>query len=341
VNVPMYLVIRRTNTAFTLCTEFLILSKLPVHNAIYIAVSIICGGAILAGWKDLMSANDEFWGYALVLFHNVCTCSHTVSLNFVKRKLPAIDPFYFLLIIQLLTWPFLLGYAVFELLRDNGKLPFDSFDAVTDFAHYIFVLPATFDVIGFVDGMYAFADAPVDSTFAFVAGLQAFGLAKFDAIALYMTSTVYSVLSYDLGWLYIMFGHSTAEYLDMIYALSIYDPAVQVFLLIALTVLTGATNVIANPMTSIKHSALSQSVAGNTKDIVQTAIGGYFFSDYVFTYLNFSGIMLSFVGCGLYVYVKYLENSGRSSVLDKLGKQGAEKVGRKMKSVGKKVMNYF
>lgn len=293
VNVPMYLVIRRTNTMFTLVMEFIMLRKLPTHNGVYLGVFLICVGAIIAGWRDIASATSQVSGYLLVLVHNCCTCTHTVSLNFVKRKLPDIDPFYFLLIIQLLTWPFLMGHASYEVLRANDMVPSSS--EVTSYLHDVFVSPAFFDPFSLS------LMSPVN----FVAGIA-------DSV------TTKVLLAFT----------SASAYVEASDPVAYSQENWEVLVLIAVTVLSGGFNVIANPMCSIKHSALSQSVAGNTKDIIQTAIGGYFFSDYVFTYMNFSGIILSFMGCGTYVYVRYLEASGAPSVLDSLNTAGA-----KMKSV--------
>jgi len=292
VNVPMYLVIRRTNTMFTLVTEFLMLRKLPSHNGVYLAVLLICVGAIIAGWRDIASATSQVSGYLLVLFHNCCTCTHTVSLNFVKRKLPEIDPFYFLLIIQLLTWPFLMGHASYEVLRSNDMVP--SSDEVTTYLHDVFVAPAFFDPFSLS------LMSPVNFAVGLADGVTSKVLAAFTSTAAYLEASD-----------------------PVAYATENWD----VLSLIAVTVLAGGFNVIANPMCSIKHSALSQSVSGNTKDIIQTAIGGYFFSDYVFTYMNFSGIVVSFLGCGTYVYVRYLEASGTPSVLDSLNTAGAKMTG--------------
>ena len=73
---------------------------------------------------------------------------------------------------------------------------------------------------------------------------------------------------------------------------------------ISLVIVTGGMNVICSFMSSVKHSPLTTTVAGNTKDLVQTLVGGYFFKDYKFDPMNGVGILLSFIGCAGYVRAK-------------------------------------
>lgn len=78
VNVPLFLAIRRTTTAFTLLSDFIILGRLaslPVHAA----VTLIVGGAVAASWQSLRT---DALGLAFTLGNNVCT---SVSMSLTKR----------------------------------------------------------------------------------------------------------------------------------------------------------------------------------------------------------------------------------------------------------------
>lgn len=162
-------------------------------------------------------------------------------------------------------------------------------------AHYVFIAPAL------VDFTAMSWDTPGDIMYYIGDFVSAKTLAFFDSVE--------KLVLYTIAVLYSLDPFQGAEWLSENY---------EVWALIFITIILGGTNVIANPMCSIKHSALSQSVAGNTKDIIQTAIGGYFFSDYVFSWINFSGICISFAGCGTYVYTNYVQQSGVESYLNML-----------------------
>lgn len=75
------------------------------------------------------------------------------------------------------------------------------------------------------------------------------------------------------------------------------------FLLLAVT-LMGGLNSITQTLSVTRHSPLTTSIAGNTKDLLQTLVGGYAFDDYLYDPLNAVGICFSFVGCALYAYAK-------------------------------------
>jgi drug/metabolite transporter (DMT)-like permease len=85
------------------------------------------------------------------------------------------------------------------------------------------------------------------------------------------------------------------------------DPSLLLFyFVLLLAVFAGGMNQISQFMSSVKHSPLTTTIAGNTKDVVQTLIGGYFFRDYNFHILNGIGIFLSFLGCAGYVREKMM-----------------------------------
>lgn len=73
--------------------------------------------------------------------------------------------------------------------------------------------------------------------------------------------------------------------------------------LLGVTVI-GGLNSITQTLSVTKHSPLTTSIAGNTKDLLQTLIGGFAFDDYVYDPINAVGICFSFVGCALYAYAK-------------------------------------
>jgi len=75
------------------------------------------------------------------------------------------------------------------------------------------------------------------------------------------------------------------------------------FLLLAVT-LMGGLNSITQTLSVTRRSPLTTSIAGNTKDLLQTLVGGYAFDDYLYDPLNAVGICFSFVGCALYAYAK-------------------------------------
>ena len=72
----MFLVVRRTATFFVLLMEFFLLGKRPSRPAT-IAVSLICTGAVIAGWETL---DDNIVGYLFVILNNILTA---LSLNLV------------------------------------------------------------------------------------------------------------------------------------------------------------------------------------------------------------------------------------------------------------------
>lgn len=77
-NVPMFLCIRRTTTAFTLLGEYLILGRVASRQ-IQVSVAVIVLGTIVAGWETL---SDEYLGYIFTLGNNILTA---VYLNLSRR----------------------------------------------------------------------------------------------------------------------------------------------------------------------------------------------------------------------------------------------------------------
>jgi solute carrier family 35 len=78
VNIPLFLAVRRTTTAFTLLAEYLILGKrqsLPVVGS----VMLILLGALVAGWESLGS---DWLGLAYTMANNVLTA---VAMSTTKR----------------------------------------------------------------------------------------------------------------------------------------------------------------------------------------------------------------------------------------------------------------
>eukprot|EP00746_Dinoflagellata_sp_MGD_P162530 gnl/MRDRNA2_/MRDRNA2_90130_c0_seq1.p1 gnl/MRDRNA2_/MRDRNA2_90130_c0~~gnl/MRDRNA2_/MRDRNA2_90130_c0_seq1.p1 ORF type:complete len:300 (-),score=39.29 gnl/MRDRNA2_/MRDRNA2_90130_c0_seq1:99-998(-) len=80
-------------------------------------------------------------------------------------------------------------------------------------------------------------------------------------------------------------------------------PANGWLLLLAVTVI-GGLNSITQTLSVTRHSPLTTSIAGNTKDLLQTLVGGYAFDDYLYDPVNAVGICFSFIGCALYAYAK-------------------------------------
>lgn len=76
------------------------------------------------------------------------------------------------------------------------------------------------------------------------------------------------------------------------------------WLLLLVVMVVGGLNSITQTLSVTRHSPLTTSIAGNTKDLLQTLIGGFAFADYVYDPINAVGICFSFVGCGLYAYAK-------------------------------------
>ena len=78
VNIPLFLCIRRTTTAFTLLTEYLILGRRQ-SVAVMLAVGLIMLGALVAGWESLQS---DWLGLSYTLLNNVLTA---VAMAVTKR----------------------------------------------------------------------------------------------------------------------------------------------------------------------------------------------------------------------------------------------------------------
>ncbi|KAA0155959.1 hypothetical protein FNF29_01378 [Cafeteria roenbergensis] len=78
VDVPMFLAIRRTATAFTLGSEFFMLGAVP-SPLVQVGVLVIVLGTVIAGWETF---NSDFVGYAYTLGNNVVTA---VQLAFAKQ----------------------------------------------------------------------------------------------------------------------------------------------------------------------------------------------------------------------------------------------------------------
>lgn len=76
------------------------------------------------------------------------------------------------------------------------------------------------------------------------------------------------------------------------------------WLLLLCVTVVGGLNSITQTLSVTRHSPLTTSIAGNTKDLLQTLIGGIAFDDYVYDPVNAVGICFSFVGCALYAYAK-------------------------------------
>lgn len=72
VNIPMFLCIRRTTTAFTLVSEFFIMHNVQPTN-IQISVLIIALGAIVAGIDTFTS---DIIGYAFTFLNNCFTAAY-------------------------------------------------------------------------------------------------------------------------------------------------------------------------------------------------------------------------------------------------------------------------
>ena len=78
VDVPMFLCLRRTATAFVIAMEFCLLGKAPNGSAV-ISVFLICAGAVLAGVDTLQS---NLTGYFWIFLNNVLTAAY---LSMVRR----------------------------------------------------------------------------------------------------------------------------------------------------------------------------------------------------------------------------------------------------------------
>ncbi|GAQ85777.1 Nucleotide/sugar transporter family protein [Klebsormidium nitens] len=76
VSVPMYTALRRTTVAFTMAMEFLIARQTYPPEIIF-SVSVIVGGALLAGMRDL---TFDVWGYSLVFASNLTTAVYLATI---------------------------------------------------------------------------------------------------------------------------------------------------------------------------------------------------------------------------------------------------------------------
>jgi len=78
------------------------------------------------------------------------------------------------------------------------------------------------------------------------------------------------------------------------------------------------------------NGPLVTSITGNAKDILQTVLGALLFNDFIPTVKNVSGILVSFLGAGLFSYLKLQDSLAKGAKeAEKKGDTSAvaEKVG--------------
>ena len=121
VNIPLFLCIRRTTTAFTLVTEYLILGR-KQSVAVIIAVLLIMLGALIAGWESLQS---DWRGIGYTMANNVMTAvAMTVTKRFSDRHKAATTGFGMVYYNALVALPLsLLGATLFSEWSYNLQYP--------------------------------------------------------------------------------------------------------------------------------------------------------------------------------------------------------------------------
>jgi GDP-mannose transporter len=83
VNLPMYLVLRRTTTLVTMILEYIFQGRTVSFHA-RAAVGVMMVGTVIAGWNDL---NGSVLGYVVVLTQNMITGGNWVFMNKIKVRL--------------------------------------------------------------------------------------------------------------------------------------------------------------------------------------------------------------------------------------------------------------
>ena len=105
----MMLVLRRTNTIFTLAAELAILGKIPIKR-VSAACAVIVAGSLVAGWRDLTFSLE---GYALIFLQNCATTGQTISTTYVNQRFnfPSLSMMFCM---ALLSFPFHCIWAAFS-----------------------------------------------------------------------------------------------------------------------------------------------------------------------------------------------------------------------------------
>lgn len=116
VNVPMMLVLRRTNTMFALVAEYLFIGR-TATRAVFLSCVLTVLGALVAGYRDLTFDGP---GYSLVCLQNVATTASTISMFFVSRKFQ-LSGGAMTFIMSIFSLPWSLGWAF----ATDAKAPLD------------------------------------------------------------------------------------------------------------------------------------------------------------------------------------------------------------------------
>jgi GDP-mannose transporter len=82
VNLPMYLVLRRTTTLVTMVLEYVVQGRVATSSA-RAAVGVMMVGTVIAGWNDLTGTT---LGYVIVLTQNMITGGNWVFMNKIKVR---------------------------------------------------------------------------------------------------------------------------------------------------------------------------------------------------------------------------------------------------------------
>lgn len=106
--IPMYGILKRMATVFTLILEWALLSKIPSRGLVY-AILLMSGGAVLAGWGDL---DFSMIGYILAMTSSIFQSLYLILV--VKVGSFGSDSFEMLYYNSTLVVPFLLFVGLFS-----------------------------------------------------------------------------------------------------------------------------------------------------------------------------------------------------------------------------------
>ena len=106
VNVPLLFALRKTCMLLTVLVEYFIRGKIPTSVTL-ITTTFIVTGALVAGWEDIVNADETFLGILCILMNNILSVLYNQFLA-VYSKEWQITPFQLNFFYAFLTWPFLL-----------------------------------------------------------------------------------------------------------------------------------------------------------------------------------------------------------------------------------------
>jgi hypothetical protein len=177
------------------------------------------------------------------------------------------------------------GSRVAVLIMMVGTLVAGSESFTSDYMGYLFILAN--NLVTAIHGNLA-------KRFSSIYGVKGFGLVLYNSIIAVPISLICALVAGEF--------QVAAQYDKLT------DPGFLAAVVIASS--AGAFMTYVTLLCTTYNSPTATSVTGNIKDIVSTFIGAVLFAGFKATTATVSGLGISFVGAGLYSYVKLTEGSG-------------------------------